>query len=566
VGSQKSLVPERCGDYLGDGPKRKAVKLYQIIIGYNMADYVLYWYCRHNIQGGSIPKGLTVENYFMTEHLLTFSKVSFGYDSSLNFLIENFSGVFVEGWTGIVGPNGAGKTTMLLLACGMLSPVTGTISRPQNCYYCQQRTDDPPDGLMDFLSSYESNASVLQGILGIEDKFAEKWNVLSHGERKRSQLAVALWKTPEVLALDEPTNHIDSETKSMIKEALSRYSGIGLLVSHDRELLDTLCANTVYIEPPDLYMKPGGYTKAYVQIEQERKAIERKQAHLKKEIAKLKKELHKRRLKAEAADRAKSKKGLCAKDSDAREKIDRGRVTGKDGKISGQSASIDSRLRRTQDKSADLRVKKNHAIGIVFDGVKLKRDMIFKTAGDSIELSEGRVLSYPDLEITPASRIAVKGPNGSGKSTLVINIENELTLAADDYIFVPQEYSMMEASCLIDQVRKLGHDQLGKLMTIVSRLNSRPERLLESKTPSPGEARKLLLALGLLKNPRLIIMDEPTNHLDIISIQCLEEALSSCEAALLLVSHDERFLQTLTHSTWRLYPDHENMNTILIIE
>ncbi len=502
----------------------------------------------------------------MIEHLLTFSKVSFGYDSSRNFLIDNFTGSFSKGWTGIVGPNGAGKTTMLLLACGILSPVEGVILHPQDYYYCYQRTDDPPDGLTDFLSSFGNDASVLKSILGIDDSYADKWSVLSHGERKRSQLGVALWKVPEILALDEPTNHIDSDTRSMIRDALTRYSGIGLLVSHDRELLDELCTNTVYLEPPDLYMKPGGYTKAYTQIEQERKAAEKKQAHAKKEIVKLKKELHKRRMKAEAAERAKSKKGLSANDSDAREKIDRGRVTGKDGKISGQSKSIDSRLRRTQEKSAAIRVKKSHTTGIVFDGLKLKRDMIYKTTGGSIELSKRRLLSYPDLEITPASRIAVVGPNGSGKSTLVTKIVNELPLAADDYIYVPQEYSMIEASSLIDQVRKLGHDCLGKLMTIVSRLNSRPERLVESLTPSPGEARKLLLALGLLKNPSLIIMDEPTNHLDIVSIQCIEQALYSCDAALLLVSHDKRFLQTLTHSTWRFITDQETMNSTLVIQ
>ncbi|HOO57606.1 MAG TPA: ATP-binding cassette domain-containing protein [bacterium] len=501
----------------------------------------------------------------MTEHLLTFSGVSFSYDSSWDFLIDNFTGSFGKGWTGIVGPNGAGKTTLLLLACGILSPVKGIISHPQDCYYCHQRTDDPPDGLTDFLSSYESDASVLKSILGIDDGYADKWRVLSHGERKRSQLGVALWKAPEMFALDEPTNHIDSDTKSMIRDALSRYSGIGLLVSHDRELLDELCANTVYLEPPDLYMKPGGYTKAYAQIEQERKAAEKKQVHAKKEIVKLKKELHKRRMKAEAAEKAKSKKGLTANDSDAREKIDRGRVTGKDGKISRQSKSIDSRLSRTQEKSAAIRVKKNHTTGIVFDGVKLKRDMIYKTTGGSIELSMGRLLIYPALEISPASRIAVIGPNGSGKSTLINKIVNELSLAADDYIYVPQEYSMIEASSLIDQVRKLGHDCLGNLMTIVSRLNSRPERLIESPTPSPGEARKLLLALGLLKNPSLIIMDEPTNHLDIVSIQCIEQALSSCDAALLLVSHDKRFLKTLTHSTWRFITNQETLNSTVIV-
>jgi macrolide transport system ATP-binding/permease protein len=89
-------------------------------------------------------------------------------------------------------------------------------------------------------------------------------------------------------------------------------------------------------------------------------------------------------------------------------------------------------------------------------------------------------------------------------------------------------------------------------MTIVSRLGSRPELLLRSVEPSPGELRKLLLARGISRAPYLIVMDEPTNHLDLPSIECLEEALADCPCGLLLVSHDERFLGRLTGTRWRL--------------
>jgi ATPase subunit of ABC transporter with duplicated ATPase domains len=87
-------------------------------------------------------------------------------------------------------------------------------------------------------------------------------------------------------------------------------------------------------------------------------------------------------------------------------------------------------------------------------------------------------------------------------------------------------------------------------MTIVSRLDSRPGRLLESDAPSPGETRKLLLAIGMTYAPHIIIMDEPTNHMDLPSIQCLEEALSNCPCAVVLVSHDKPFLDSLTKANW----------------
>ena len=104
----------------------------------------------------------------------------------------------------------------------------------------------------------------------------------------------------------------------------------------------------------------------------------------------------------------------------------------------------------------------------------------------------------------------------------------------------------------MDQARRLANDQLGRLMTAISCLGSRPKRLLDSQLPSPGEVRKLLLALGIARTPHLIIMDEPTNHLDLPSIQCLEAALAQCPCGLLLVSHDERFLKDLTTSSWHI--------------
>ena len=89
-------------------------------------------------------------------------------------------------------------------------------------------------------------------------------------------------------------------------------------------------------------------------------------------------------------------------------------------------------------------------------------------------------------------------------------------------------------------------------LAAVACLGSMPQRLLESGQLSPGEVRKLILALGLAREPHLIVMDEPTNHLDLPSIECLERALSACRCALLLVSHDAPFLERLTTTRWDL--------------
>jgi ATPase subunit of ABC transporter with duplicated ATPase domains len=152
-------------------------------------------------------------------------------------------------------------------------------------------------------------------------------------------------------------------------------------------------------------------------------------------------------------------------------------------------------------------------------------------------------------------RLALTGRNGSGKSTLLRHLTAHLDLPAERVIFMPQEIEAAAAAHLLQEVQTQGPEALGHLMTLVSRLGSRPKRLLATAQPSPGETRKLQLALGLLRAPHLIIMDEPTNHMDLPSIEALEDALRSVRCALLLVSHDLAFLERTTTSTWRIEPD-----------
>jgi ATPase subunit of ABC transporter with duplicated ATPase domains len=152
----------------------------------------------------------------------------------------------------------------------------------------------------------------------------------------------------------------------------------------------------------------------------------------------------------------------------------------------------------------------------------------------------------------PGDRIALTGINGSGKSTLVRHIMETLNMSKLRVTYLPQEIDIAKSKELIHQVRRLSSQKKGHMMTIVSRLGSRPHRLLESMEPSPGEVRKILLAIGIVHEPNLIIMDEPTNHLDLPSIQCLEKALDDCPCGLLLVSHDYPFLNRLTRIRWHI--------------
>jgi len=117
---------------------------------------------------------------------------------------------------------------------------------------------------------------------------------------------------------------------------------------------------------------------------------------------------------------------------------------------------------------------------------------------------------------------------------------------------LPQELSAAEAVACVAEVRRLAPEEASRVMTILAGLGVDPGRLLASRTPSPGEARKLRLALGLAARVWALVLDEPTNHLDLPSIERLEETLAAYPGALLLVTHDDTLARRVTTTRWAI--------------
>ena len=488
----------------------------------------------------------------MTDLSIQFQNVSFTYDRAIQPLIRDLSVHFTRGWTGIVGANGVGKSTILKIATGGLKPQQGQVVIPEFAIYCQQRTDNVPDQLNELIHAMDGDAFGIKGRLGVEDDWTERWNTLSHGERKRAQIAVAMWRKPQVLAVDEPTNHLDAEAQDLLFAALSIFNGVGLLVSHNRNFLDDLCHQCLFVEPPDAILRPGNYTQGLQQAERDETTTHRQRTQAKQAFMRLNRETTKRRDAASQSHRKRSKRGLTRKDHDAREKINLARVTGKDGSDGKRLNQLKGRLSHARMKMDSVKVKKKYAMGIWMEGVKSKRNSLFNLPAGSLSLGGDRWLRFPDLSMKPDDRIALSGSNGSGKSTLIDHIMQSLNLPEEHVTYVPQEIDIHASQDVMARARELPNEKLGQMMTVVSCLGSRPHRLLESVEPSPGEIRKILLATGIANEPYLILMDEPTNHLDLPSIECLEQALVNCPCGLLLVSHDRRFLDALTRRRWHI--------------
>jgi len=452
----------------------------------------------------------------------------------------------------------------LKLATGEISPQKGSVTGLGNAVYCRQRTDETPSLLNELVISTDSDACRIRGQLDLGTDWYDRWDTLSHGERKRAQIAVALWRRPGVLAIDEPTNHLDSYAKELLHNSLVTYKGVGLLVSHDRDLLDNLCYQCLFVDPPQAILRPGNYTIGFQQAISDEESIRSQYAAKKQTLSKLKKEASKRRDIAGRSHRMRSKRGLVIKDHDARFKRNRARISGKDGTGGKLLNQMKGRVRQAQEDLKSIEVKKKYEMGIWVSGSKSKRDFLFRLPNGMIHLGGRRHLYFPELVMSPDDRIALTGQNGGGKSSLIRYIIKILDMPLNRLTFVPQEIDRRSSKEIMSRALEFSGERLGKMMSVVSRLGSRPQRLLESRQPSPGEIRKLLLATGIANEPHLIIMDEPTNHMDLPSIECLEKALEDCPCGLLMVSHDRRFLEKLTNRHWHISSREESSDDFLL--
>ena len=488
---------------------------------------------------------------------LQFSSVGFTYQQLADPLIHDLSFVAPSGWTGVVGPNGVGKSTLLSIATGALLPDTGRVVGPDSALICPQRTDANPPELADLLGFPDADAGRLASMLGLEADWPHRWDSLSHGERKRAQIAVALWRVPEMLVVDEPTNHLDRDARAQLTQALEGFNGVGLIVSHDRTLLDRLCRQCLFMDGPgQAAMRPGGVSDGSDQRALERLAQQRTYEEARAARQRIEAEAEKRRKKAMVQDKKRSKRGLRWKDSDAREKMDRVRISGADGKAGRLLSQLDGRRTQASARLAATAKPVRERVGISVSGVRTRRDTLVYREPGTLALPDGRLVQTPELVVQANDRIVLQGPNGSGKTTLLTTIlggsDGRSQLADSELLWIPQEITARNAALLMDRARSLKHDVLGRVISTISRLASDPEKILQTGLPSPGETRKLMLALGLERRPSLIVMDEPTNHLDLVSIQCLEAALSPFEGALLLVSHDDAFVSALARIAWTI--------------
>jgi ATPase subunit of ABC transporter with duplicated ATPase domains len=482
-------------------------------------------------------------------------RLSFAFRNSVP-LLASVAARLERGWTGLVGENGCGKSTLLRLLAGELTPDRGRVGidppRASVALCPQEVAAAAGDDVRALAERDDRAARRVAGLLRLDRAVLPRWPSLSPGERKRWQVGAALAREPDVLLLDEPTNHLDVDGRAWLLTALREHRGVGVLVSHDRGLLDALTSRTLRLHRGALDLYAGAYGVARRAWEAELRAAWDAREAAQAEARAAVRRLAEARRTRDAAQRSRSGRHRDPKDRDARTL---GATTVRDWAEARLAGDV-RRLRGAAERAAQEipEVPRSVEVGAsVFLGFeRAPRPVLATLEAREVRAGEVPILRDVSVRLGREDRIRLAGANGAGKTTLLEALRAASGLPPDRVTYLPQELAPSAPGALRGELGALGPEARGRVLSIVAALGCEPARLLASGALSPGEALKLHLALGMGRHAWALLLDEPTNHLDIPSVERLEAALAAYPGALLLVTHDDALAERCTFHTWRV--------------
>jgi ATPase subunit of ABC transporter with duplicated ATPase domains len=485
-------------------------------------------------------------------------------------VFKGISFSFGNGWTALIGANGTGKSTLIKLISGLLVPDSGSITGGGTVAVCDQDRETLPDCFSDPDIVNDRAFFSLLSQLQIGEDWADRWETLSGGEKKRCVIADILIRKPAVLILDEPANHIDEATMKLLTAALATFEGTGIIVSHNMAFLDGLAASTVMLVagPPDTGSRIFYYAApplgAIAEFDKEQGGRRERKLQLSAETRKVE------RAKKDAVREAfqdkngrMSKKHLDIHDSDTRAKINLARLSGRDKTGGKKVAALEAVQAKKEAELQHLDTMGLRKTGAGLRGQKSERHVLFYLEAGSITVADGTyTLAHPALEIKNDSRIIITGNNGAGKTSLLEYVAARLKGLS--YWYLPQELSERSRQNALDAFHALQEKEKGMILSLIYRLGSEPSAFLTTQHLSPGEARKLFFADAMMRGVPLILLDEPTNHMDTVSADALAGAIQEFEGAAVLVTHDRTFAEKTGTVFWKI--ERHNTEGQIIIE
>lgn len=499
-------------------------------------------------------------------------------------LFDHLNLTFGPRRTGLVGRNGTGKTTLLRLIVGEIAPASGTITQPDTIGFLRQnpelQTADTLADLFDVRDQLAILARAEAGAATTEDLANADWTLearlegaltslgldhlpldvplgsLSGGQRTRASLAALMFTAPDALLLDEPTNHLDRAGRLQIIDAIRAWQGCVIVASHDRSLLGAMDA---IVELTTLGARAyGGNYDTY----RDMKSAEL--ASVEGELARVERSLVETEARARIAAERKARtdrQGRKLRASGSQPKILLDAAKERSEGSGGAGARL--RARRMADAQTELDTAREAveilqpiAMDIPKSGLVSGRNVL---QVENLTFGYGKdqpVFQDVSLSIRGPERIAIEGSNGSGKSTLLACITGDLKGQAGHVaLHVPaarldQDMSMFDPNETVnDAFARLDPDASeNERRAVLARFLFRGDGALQQVgTLSGGQRLRAGLACTLSHSQpkQLLILDEPSNHLDIEAVETLEAALNGYDGAVLVVSHDQAFLDRI---------------------
>ena len=502
--------------------------------------------------------------------------------SNINLTVNNHEK------TALIGNNGVGKSTLLKIIAGELQPTNGQISVETEPYYVPQifgqfnhltiaqalQIENKLNALKAILNgdTSEENFNLLNDDWTIEDRCTEalnywqlnyfdlsqKMGTLSGGQKTKVFLAGISIHQPELVLLDEPSNHLDITSRQLLYDFVQTTKSTLIIVSHDRKLLNLL-SSVCELSKYGIKVYDGNYDFYKEQKQIENNALSQDIQSKEKALRKAKekeRETLERQQKLDSRGKSKQEKSGVARIMMNTLRNNAENSTSKLKSVHAEKiGGISQDLQELRSSLPDIDKMK-----FGFDNSALHKGKVLFTATDINFGYDNKPLWKDKLnfQITSGERIALKGKNGSGKTTLINlilgNLEPQsgtIYRADNKSVYIDQDYSLLDNTLKVyEQAQQFNNSTLQE-HEVKIRLN----RFLFAKDDwdkpcialSGGERMRLLLCCLTInsKSPDIIILDEPTNNLDIQNVEILTTAINEYQGTLIVVSHDETFLEQI---------------------